>query len=214
MSIEEAKELATLPLDELVENLKVYEMILENGSVVSKTTTKDKVKSLALKAKVTREQTSDDSDSQGGSNEYVDEEEAKAFNLMARNFRKFFRKGNRFRRGNRFGNGENLFGKDRGAWSDSEDGDEPQNDETSLMAIGSQEVQPNPFISNNDLDIIDLQKKNEKLFRFNKEFAKPFEKLLKEKRSLENENSKLLSKINDLEFEVKKLENDKEVVEP
>ncbi|GKE19614.1 hypothetical protein Tco_1427191, partial [Tanacetum coccineum] len=92
-----------------------------------------------------------------------------------------------------------------GAWSDSEDGDEPQNDETCLMAIGSQEVQPNPSISNNDLDIIDLQKENEKLLRFNKDFAKPFEKLLKEKRSLENENSKLLSKINDLEFEVKKL---------
>ncbi|GKC73712.1 hypothetical protein Tco_1119595 [Tanacetum coccineum] len=64
-AIKEAKDLATLPLDELVCNLKVYEMILENNSVVSKTTTKEKVKSLALKAKVTREQTSDDSDSQG-----------------------------------------------------------------------------------------------------------------------------------------------------
>ncbi|GKA68742.1 UBN2 domain-containing protein [Tanacetum coccineum] len=38
--------------------------------------------------------------------------------------------------------------------------------------------------------------------------------LLNEKRSLESENSKLLSKINDLEFEVKKLANNKEVVEP
>ncbi|GJT38189.1 hypothetical protein Tco_0938054 [Tanacetum coccineum] len=176
-SIEEAKELATLPLDELVGNLKVYEMIF---------------------------------------NEDVDkEEEAEAFNLMARNLRKFFRKGNRFRRGNRFGDGGNRFGKGRGgAWSDSEGGDEPQNDETCLMAIDFQEVQPNPSISNNDLDIIDLQKENEKLLRFNKDFAKPFEKLLKEKRSLENENSKLLSKINDLEFEVNKLENNKEVVEP
>nr|GEV42106.1 hypothetical protein [Tanacetum cinerariifolium] len=49
-------------------------------------TTKEKAKSLALKAKVTREQTSDDSDDQGGRNEDVDEEEAEA--LMARNFRK------------------------------------------------------------------------------------------------------------------------------
>ncbi|GKG09038.1 hypothetical protein Tco_0334870, partial [Tanacetum coccineum] len=47
----------------------------------------EKVKSLALKAKVTRDQTSDDSDSQGGSDEDVDEEEAEAFNLLARNFR-------------------------------------------------------------------------------------------------------------------------------
>nr|GFB06152.1 hypothetical protein [Tanacetum cinerariifolium] len=49
-------------------------------------TIKEKVKSLALIAKVTREKTSDDNDSQGGSDEEVDEEEAEAFNLMARNF--------------------------------------------------------------------------------------------------------------------------------
>ncbi|GJX34288.1 zf-CCHC domain-containing protein [Tanacetum coccineum] len=103
-AIEESKDLVTLPLDEIVGNLKVYEMILENDSVVSKTTTKDKVKSLTLKAKVTREQTSDDSDSQDGS----DEDEKKAFV--------------------------------GGAWSDSEDGDEHQNDAKSLMAIDSQEV--------------------------------------------------------------------------
>ncbi|GJV85879.1 hypothetical protein Tco_1525777 [Tanacetum coccineum] len=111
MAIKEAKDLATLPLSELVGNLKVYEMILENNGVVSKTTTKDKVKSLALKAKVTREQTSDDSDSQDRSDEGIDEEEeAEAFNLMARNFCK----GNRFGRGNRSGNGGNRFSKGRG----------------------------------------------------------------------------------------------------
>ncbi|GKA89555.1 hypothetical protein Tco_0811367 [Tanacetum coccineum] len=66
-AIKEAKDLATLPLDELV-------------------------KSLALKAKVTREQTSDDSDRQGESDEEVDKEEAEAFNLLARNFCKFFSK--------------------------------------------------------------------------------------------------------------------------
>ncbi|GKF22689.1 hypothetical protein Tco_0075011, partial [Tanacetum coccineum] len=88
-TIEESKDLATLPLDELVRNLKVYEMILENDDVVSKTTTKEK--------------------------------------------------------------------------------------------------------------------ENEELLRFNKDFTKAFEKLLKEKRFLENENSKLSSKINDLEIEVKKL---------
>ncbi|GJV18969.1 hypothetical protein Tco_1367989 [Tanacetum coccineum] len=85
-TVEEAKDLATLPLNELIDNLKVYEMILENDGIASKTT-KEKVKSLALKAKVIREQTSDDSDSQGGSDEDVDEEEVEAFNLMARNFR-------------------------------------------------------------------------------------------------------------------------------
>ncbi|GJV01842.1 protein CHUP1, chloroplastic [Tanacetum coccineum] len=184
---------------------------------------------------------------------HVDEEEAEAFNLMDRNFRKFFLKVNRFGRGNRLGNDGNRFGKGRGnsfrnkggessrqkrvcynygveghfasectktkenkdfvreAWSDNEDGNKPQNDATCLMAIDSQ---PKPSFSNNDLDIIDLQKENEELLRFNKDFTRTFETLLKEKHSLESEKSKLLSKINDLEFEVKKLVNDKEVVEP
>ncbi|GJY45704.1 hypothetical protein Tco_0434767 [Tanacetum coccineum] len=113
-AIEEAKDLATLPLDELVRKLKVYEMILENDGVVSKTTIKNKVKSLTLKAKVTREQTSDDIDSQDRSDEDVDEEEAEAFNLLARNLRKFFRKGNGFERVNRFdkGHGNSFRNKD------------------------------------------------------------------------------------------------------
>nr|GEU95728.1 hypothetical protein [Tanacetum cinerariifolium] len=92
--IEKAKYLASLPLDELVGTLKV--------------------KSLALKAKVTREQTSDDSDCQCQSNEDINEEEAEAFNLVAGHFCKFIRKGNRFRRRNRFGNGDNRFSKGRG----------------------------------------------------------------------------------------------------
>ncbi|GKA64452.1 UBN2 domain-containing protein [Tanacetum coccineum] len=105
-AIEEAKYLATLPLDELIRNLKVYEMVMDNDGVGSKTT-KEKAKSLALKAKVTREQTIDDSNSQGGTDEDIIEKEADAFNLLARNFRK----GNLFGRGNQFGN---LFGKGRG----------------------------------------------------------------------------------------------------
>ncbi|GJR20463.1 integrase, catalytic region, zinc finger, CCHC-type containing protein [Tanacetum coccineum] len=223
-AVEEAKDLSTLPLDELIGNLKVYEMILENDGVASKTT-KEKVKPLALKAKVTREQTSDDSDSQGGSNEDVDEEESKAFNLIAKNFRNFFCKNNRFGSGNRFVNGANRFrrgrgnsfgnkgGKSsrqkrgcynygeghfigecpkpkenkafvRGAWSNSEDGNEPQNNATCCMEINSQEVLSKPSSSYNDLEIIHLQKENEELI------------------------------INELELEVKKLAKSKEVAEP
>ncbi|GJY05230.1 hypothetical protein Tco_0371170 [Tanacetum coccineum] len=72
--IEEAKDLAELPLDELIGNLQVYEMVLRNDGVISKST-KEKVKSLALKAKVTRGQTSNDSVCKDGSDEDEDEEE-------------------------------------------------------------------------------------------------------------------------------------------
>ncbi|GJS68111.1 retrovirus-related pol polyprotein from transposon TNT 1-94 [Tanacetum coccineum] len=68
-----------------------------------------------------------------------------------------------------------------------------------------------PSSSNIDLNIIDLQKENEELLKFNKDFTKTFEKLLNEKLSLESRNSKLVSKINVLELEVKKLVNNKEV---
>ncbi|GJX22558.1 hypothetical protein Tco_0227003 [Tanacetum coccineum] len=114
-TIKESKDLATLPLDELIGNLKVYEMILENNGVASKTT-KEKVKPLALKAKVTREQTSDDSENQGGSNkdEDLDKDEAETFNLIAKNFHKLFRKNNQFGHGNRFSNRANRFGRGRG----------------------------------------------------------------------------------------------------
>ncbi|GKB61139.1 hypothetical protein Tco_0917325 [Tanacetum coccineum] len=109
-------------------------------------------------------------------------------------------KGNRFEHGNRFGNGANRFGKDRVSvqsprriWILLEELRvivktvmNLKNDATFLMAIDSQEVQTKPSISNNDLDIIDLQKENEELLRFNKDFTKTFEKLLKEKRSLES----------------------------
>nr|GEX81764.1 ankyrin repeat-containing protein [Tanacetum cinerariifolium] len=60
IAMDQANDLATLPLDELIRNLKVYEMVLDNDGVGSKTT-KEKEKSLALKAKVTRVQTSNDS---------------------------------------------------------------------------------------------------------------------------------------------------------
>ncbi|GJT12024.1 hypothetical protein Tco_0859066 [Tanacetum coccineum] len=85
-TIKEAKDLATLPFDELIGNLKVYEIILASDGVASKPI-KEKIVPIALKANVTRVQTSSNNLCQDESDE--DEE----INLMAKNFRKIFRKG-------------------------------------------------------------------------------------------------------------------------
>nr|GFB02310.1 UBN2 domain-containing protein [Tanacetum cinerariifolium] len=47
-AIEESKDLSTLPLDELNDNLKVYEVVLEKDLEISKSK-KEEYKSLALK---------------------------------------------------------------------------------------------------------------------------------------------------------------------
>ncbi|GJT06895.1 hypothetical protein Tco_0841357 [Tanacetum coccineum] len=85
-AIEEAKDLTTLPLDELIGNLKVYETILGIDGVASKPI-KDKIMPIALKSNITRGQTSSDSISQ----DKCDKDEE--INLMAKNFRKLLRKG-------------------------------------------------------------------------------------------------------------------------
>ncbi|GJW40834.1 hypothetical protein Tco_0066679 [Tanacetum coccineum] len=64
-TIEESKDLSTFPLDELIGNLKVYEVVLEKDSEASKVK-KEKYKSLALKA---RKVSSDEEESCSGSDE-------------------------------------------------------------------------------------------------------------------------------------------------
>ncbi|GJW44253.1 putative reverse transcriptase domain-containing protein [Tanacetum coccineum] len=113
--IEEAKDLATLPLDELIGNLKVYEMILASDGVASKPI-KEKFMPIALKANVTRGQTSNDNVCQDRSDEDEDEEEEE-FNSIVRNLWKLFKKGNRFERENRFGNSGDKFDRGRGGRS-------------------------------------------------------------------------------------------------
>ncbi|GKA55381.1 putative nuclease HARBI1 isoform X1 [Tanacetum coccineum] len=88
---------------------------LPNDGIISKST-KEKVKSLALKAKVTRGQTSNDSICQDGSD--VDEDKEEEFNSIVKNLWKLVKKGNRFERENRFVNGGDRF--DRGHGNRSE----------------------------------------------------------------------------------------------
>ncbi|GJZ33795.1 putative reverse transcriptase domain-containing protein [Tanacetum coccineum] len=199
--IKEAKELATLPLDELIGNLKVYEMILASDGVTSKPI-KEKVMPIALKANVTRGQTSNDNN------------------------------GNRIERENCFGNGGDRFDKGHGnrikgvgssrgkhncygcgrknhfvddcpkvnmkkalvggTWSDSEDGDQMEKDATCLMAIGSQNVNLNP--SQFDNNVNELQNNYNELVKINFEITNTNESLLKEKSILEQERIRFIKK--------------------
>ncbi|GJZ92738.1 hypothetical protein Tco_0664803 [Tanacetum coccineum] len=151
-AIKEDKDLSTLPLDELIGNLKVYEMVLDNDGC------------------------GNSFENKAGESSKKKPKENKDFIVRAwieGHFATECRKPK-----------ENKDFIVR-AWSDSEDGDEQLNDATCLMVIDSQEIVSKPSSSNIDLNIIDLQKENEEL----------------------------LNKINDLEIEVKKLSNGKEVVE-
>nr|GEY99671.1 DUF4219 domain-containing protein/UBN2 domain-containing protein [Tanacetum cinerariifolium] len=83
-TIEELKDFTSLSLDELIENLKVHEMIIKKDSEIVKA--KGERKSLALKAK------EESSDEECSTSRSKDEEYAMAF----RDFKKFFKRSGRF----------------------------------------------------------------------------------------------------------------------
>ncbi|GJU98156.1 zf-CCHC domain-containing protein [Tanacetum coccineum] len=84
-AIEESKDLSKLSLDELVGNLKVYEVVLEKDLESAKNK-KENDKSLALKARQVL------SDEDGSSSDSNDEEYA----MTVRDFKKFFRRRGKF----------------------------------------------------------------------------------------------------------------------
>nr|GEV33098.1 zf-CCHC domain-containing protein/UBN2 domain-containing protein [Tanacetum cinerariifolium] len=77
-AIEESKDLTSLSLDELIRNLKVYEMIIKKDSKIVKA--KVERKSIALKAK----------------KESSDEVEDEEYAMAVRDFKKFFKRKGRF----------------------------------------------------------------------------------------------------------------------
>ncbi|GKC39279.1 hypothetical protein Tco_1051663, partial [Tanacetum coccineum] len=84
-AIEESKDLSSLALDELIGNLKVYELVMEKDSKIYKGK-KERAKSIALKAK---KESSDDETLTSGS----DDEE---YVMTVRNFKKLFRRKGKF----------------------------------------------------------------------------------------------------------------------
>ncbi|GKA32052.1 hypothetical protein Tco_0718419 [Tanacetum coccineum] len=86
-AIEESKDLTSLSLDELIGNLKVYEVIIKNDSEMVKGK-REQNRSLALKAK----KESSDKDSSNSDSE--DEEYA----MAVKEFKKFFKRRGRFAR--------------------------------------------------------------------------------------------------------------------
>ncbi|GKA36632.1 retrovirus-related pol polyprotein from transposon TNT 1-94 [Tanacetum coccineum] len=115
-AIEESKDLTSLSLDELIENLKVHEMIIKKDSEIFKE--KVKRKSIALKAK---KESSDEECSNSGSE---DEEYA----MAVRDFKKFFKRRGRFVR------------QPRNDKKTGEEDDEKVKDETCLVAHASSEI--------------------------------------------------------------------------
>ncbi|GJW94672.1 zf-CCHC domain-containing protein [Tanacetum coccineum] len=83
--IEESKDLTSLSLDELIGNLKVYEVIIKNDSEMVKGK-REQNRSLALKAK------KESSDEDSSTSDSEDEEYA----MAVRDFKKFFKRRGRF----------------------------------------------------------------------------------------------------------------------
>jgi hypothetical protein len=85
MAIEESNNLSTLQLDELIGNLKVYEVIIKKVSEMVKGK-REQSKSIALKAR--KESSNEDSSSS--------ESDDEAYAMAVRDFKKFFKRRGRF----------------------------------------------------------------------------------------------------------------------
>ncbi|GJX46592.1 hypothetical protein Tco_0271782 [Tanacetum coccineum] len=128
-AIEESKDLTSLSLDELIGNLKVYEVIINKDSKMVKGK-REQNRSLALKAK------KESSDEDSSTSDSEDEEYA----MAVKEFKKFFKRRGRFVRQPRDERKSSQRSKNdkNGAWSDSgEDKEEKAKDETCLVAQAS-----------------------------------------------------------------------------
>ncbi|GJY78532.1 hypothetical protein Tco_0484333 [Tanacetum coccineum] len=181
MAIKESKDLTSLFLDELIGNLKVYEMIIKKDSKIVKA--KGERRSRALKAK---KESSDEECLTSGS----EEEE---YAIAVRDFKKFFKRRGRF-------NQRTFIG---GSWSDSGgEYDEKIKDEMCLVAQASNEVCfDSSYFSDENSSIDDLALDNEydKLCKMSLKIITKNKRLKATRNSLEKELSKLKEKLSTLE---------------
>nr|GEV47518.1 UBN2 domain-containing protein [Tanacetum cinerariifolium] len=183
-AIKELKYLSSLALDELIENLKVHEVVMEKDFEIYKGK-KERIKSITLNAK------KESSDDETLTFESDDEE----YDMAVRKFKKFFRR-----------NDQKAFVG--GSWSNSEnDAKDKTNDETCLMDQSLNEVTVNfSCYSDNtsSLDNDNMQIKHDSLCEISLKIIKK-NKVLKTKRDL------LEKEILELNKKIKKLEKSKEI---
>ncbi|GJX60771.1 hypothetical protein Tco_0292161 [Tanacetum coccineum] len=124
-AIEESKDLTSLSLDDLIGNLKVYEVIIKKDSKMVKGK-REQNRSLALKAK------RESSDEDNSTSDSEDEE----YTMAVKEFKKFFKRRGRF--SPRSNNQRDFI---RRAWNDSgEDEEEKAKDETCLVTQASNKI--------------------------------------------------------------------------
>ncbi|GJR41274.1 zf-CCHC domain-containing protein [Tanacetum coccineum] len=182
--IEESKDLSTLPLDELIGNLKVYEVALEKDSEVSKNK-KEKYKSLAHKAKKLSSDEeascldSDDEEYGMAKEERKRKEERRCFDCGDLNHFISNCPKHSF-------NDQKAFVE--GCWSDSDEEDNSTKDEICLIALDNNEVLFDTlYYSSSSLDSDSLQNEYNKLCKISLRIINK-NKLLKTKNEiLENE---------------------------
>ncbi|GJV57563.1 zf-CCHC domain-containing protein [Tanacetum coccineum] len=215
--------MSKLSLDELVGNLKVYEVVLEKDLKITNNK-KEKYKSLALKAK---QVLSDDDTSSSDSN---DEEYA----MAVRDFKKFFRRRGKFvrqpyddkknfrkikeekredRRCFKCGDPnhfisdcpKNYSGEQKafvvGSWSDS--GDDSKKEEICLMGHSNEVLSDNLYYSSSSLDNESRQNEYDKLGQISL-------RIINKNKRLKAKNESLKKTINELKTKLDILEKGKE----
>ncbi|GJX40443.1 zf-CCHC domain-containing protein, partial [Tanacetum coccineum] len=232
-AIEELNNLTTLPLDELIGNLKVHEEIIKKDSETVKSK-REQNRSIALKAR------KESSDKNSSSSDSEDEEYAMAI----RNFKKFFKRQGRFvrqphderkpfkkykddkngkseRKCFKCGDPNHLIGECPkasriynqrafvgGCWSDSDEDEEKKtNDEKCLMAKASNEVLSETEYFSNDQSSLDEKDLDSEYSRL----CKVGLKVMAKNKSLKQARIQLENEVLELKDKISRLEKDKEV---